>query len=98
MATCPGGPAAAATAAAASAPASAARSLRRTQPDTVPRHRVDVGLERRVVTLVVGGVVTDDGDERCAGAARVVQVGQAVAESGTEVQQRGARAAPAIRP
>ena len=36
----------------------------RTQADTLPRHGVDVGRQRRVVLQVVGGVVADDVDDR----------------------------------
>ena len=64
----------------------------RTQPDTLRATRLDVGLERRVVLLVVGGVVADDVDDRRAARAGVVQVGEPVAEPGPEVQQRGRRA------
>ena len=53
----------------------------------------DVGLERGVVALVVRRVVADDVDDRGVGAPRVVQVGEAVAEPGPEVQQRRGRAA-----
>ena len=52
---------------------------------------LDVGLERRVVLLVVRRVVADDVDHRSAAAARVVQVGEPVAEAGPEVQQRRGR-------
>ena len=65
VATCPGGPSAAATASAASAPASSG-ALRACaiQPRHVARHGLDVGLERRVVLRVVGRVVADDVHDR----------------------------------
>ena len=46
----------------------------------------------RVVLVVVRGVVADDVDDRACAPAGVVQVGDAVAEAGAEVQQRRARA------
>jgi hypothetical protein len=63
----------------------------RIQFDTLLRHGLDVALELRVVLLVVGGVVADDVDHRRVALAGVVQVGQAVAEAGAEVQQGGGR-------
>ena len=57
------------------------------------RHARDVGLERRVVPLVVGRVRADDAQQRRVGAAGVVQVRQAVAQAGPEVQQHGGRTA-----
>src|SRR5579872_4624353 len=47
----------------------------------------DVGLQRRVVADVPGGVGADDDQDRGAGAAGVVQVGQAVGQAGAEVQE-----------
>ena len=88
----PGGASAAATASAARAPV--ARRLDRLDPRRVhARERLDVGGERRVVLAVIGRVVADDVDDRREGAARVVQVGEAVAEPGPEVQQGAGRAA-----
>ena len=52
-----------------------------------PGDRFDVGLERRVQPLVIGGVVADHREQRRPRAARVVQVRQPVAQAGTEVQQ-----------
>ena len=91
MATCPGGRRAAATASA-RVGADVLAVRRRAQPARdVAGEGVDVGVERRVVLVVVGGVVADDVDDRYVGAAGVVQVGDAVAEPGTEVQQRRRR-------
>ena len=68
----------------------------RRRPADPARHvggeRLDVALERRVVLLVVGGVVADDVHDRRVRAPGVVQVGEAVAEAGAEVQQRRRRA------
>ena len=72
---------------------SAGDSDRRTQPETVPATRVDVGLQRRVEPLVRPRVVADDVDHRGPAAAGVVQVGQAVGHARPEVQQRGRGAA-----
>ena len=58
-----------------------------------PGDGVDVGLRAGRRTGVVGGVVADDVDHRRVGPAGVVQVGQAVAEAGAEVQQHRGRAA-----
>ena len=55
--------------------------------------RVDIALERGVVALVVGGVVADDVDHRGVGTTGIVQVGEAVAEAGAEVQQSAGRLA-----
>ena len=87
MATCPGGPMAAATASAASWATDAGSVELRIQVDTPDGDRCDVALQRRVVLGVVGGVVADDVDDGRAAAAGVVQVGQAVAEAGAQVQQ-----------
>ena len=68
----------------------------------VARHgagqRLDVGRERRVGAPVPGGVVADEVDDRRVGPAGVVQVGDAVGEAGTEMQQRQRRPAgdPAV--
>ena len=66
------------------------RPLRLAHPARhVVGHADDVGRERRVERLMVGGLVADDVDDRGAGPARVVQIRQAVAETRTEVQERG---------
>ena len=78
----PGGCMAAAIASAASAPTSSG-AFERAGPAAEPAgERVDVGLERRVVPLVVRGVVADHVDDRGVRAARVVQVREAVARPG----------------
>ena len=59
--------------------------------------RRDVGLERRVVAGVVGGVVAHDVHDRRAGPPRVVQVGQPVAEPGPRCSSVAA-GRPATRP
>ena len=46
-----------------------------------------VGGQRRVVGAVVGGLVADDVDDAAAGAAGVVQAGEAVGEAGAAMQQ-----------
>ena len=76
----------------ASRPTSAAVVRRTDPPRHVARHALDVGRERRVERLVIRRVVADDVDDRRARPARVVQVGETVAETGTEVQQRRRRA------
>ena len=48
---------------------------------------LDVGLQRRVVADVAGGVAAHDDQHRTPGPARVVQVGQAVGQAGPQVQQ-----------
>ena len=53
----------------------------------VARHGLDVGLELRVVLLVVRGVLADDVDDRHLALARIVQVRQPVTEPGTEVEK-----------
>ena len=60
----------------------------------VARDRLDVGLQRRVVLSVIGGVVADDAEHRDLGAPSVVEVRQPVGEPGSEVQQRRRRRAP----
>ena len=52
--------------------------------------RIDVGFQWGVVFFVIGGVVADDNHHWHPGAAGVVQVGQAVAQSGAQVQQHPA--------
>ena len=54
----------------------------------VAGNRLDVGFELSVVLLVVGGMVADDVDDRRVRLAGVVQVGEPVAESWTEMEQR----------
>jgi hypothetical protein len=51
--------------------------------------RLDVGLQGRVVAGVAGGVRADDDDHRGPGPAGVVQVGQAVGQARSEVQEHG---------
>ena len=58
----------------------------------VAGHRLDVGLQLGVVAPVGDGVVADDVDDRAVGPPGVVEVGQTVAQSGAEVEQRGGRA------
>ena len=60
----------------------------RSQPETGTGDALDIGVERRVVLLVVGRVIADDVDEGCVRAAGVVQVREPVAQPGAEVQQR----------
>ena len=48
---------------------------------------LDVALERRVVLLVIRGVVSDDVDDRRAGPPGVVKVREPVRQPGTEVEQ-----------
>ncbi len=68
--------------------------LRRLHPAAQPAgEQLDVRVQRRVVLTVVCRVVADDVDDRCEGAARVVQAGQAVGEARPEVQQGCRRAA-----
>ena len=88
VATCPGGPLAAAIASTASR-AKIGSACRGPHPARdVARDGLDVGLQRRVVLDMVGRVVADDVDDRHLGAARVVQVRQPVAQARPEVQQR----------
>ncbi len=56
-----------------------------------PRERVDVGLQRRVEPLVICRVIPDDSQQRGVRAARIVQVGQPVRQTRSEVQQCGGR-------
>ena len=63
----------------------------RTHPHPVregPCHRLDVGGQRRVIGMMVGGVVADDVDHRRVAAPGVVQIGEPVREPGPEMQQR----------
>jgi hypothetical protein len=53
--------------------------------------RVDVGFQWGVVLFVIGGVVADDNHHRHPGAARIVQVGKAVTQSGAQVQEHRGR-------
>ena len=53
--------------------------------------RLDVRLELRVVLIVIRRVVTHDVDDGCLALARVVQVGEPVAEPRSEVEQGGGR-------
>ena len=57
------------------------------------RDPLDIGVERRVVALVIGRVVADDIDDRRARAAGVVEIGQPIAEPGGEMEQRAGRRA-----
>ena len=55
----------------------------------VAGHGFDVALQLGVVLDVVGGVVAHDGEHRHLALARVVQVGQAIAQAAAQVQQHG---------
>ena len=90
VATWPGRPRAAAMASTASRQSSAVllRGAHEAGRD-IARHGLDVGLQLRVVRRVVGGMVADDVDHRHLALARVVQVGQAVAQAAAQVQERG---------
>ena len=55
------------------------------------RDALDVGVERGVILLVVGRVVADHVDDRRARAARIVQIGEAVAEPRCQMKQRRGR-------
>ena len=52
-------------------------------------HALNIRSERRVIGQVMGGVLPDDVDNARVRLASVVQVGQAIAQTGAEVQQRG---------
>ncbi len=52
-------------------------------------NRVDIGFQRGVEALVVGGVIADHHQHRDPGASGVVQVRQAVAQTGAQMQQYG---------
>ena len=58
-----------------------------------PRQSFDVRGERRVVVDVIGRVLADDVDDAGRCLLGVVQVGDAVAEAGAEMQQRRGRRA-----
>ena len=92
VATWPGGPIAAAMASTASVGSCSVLCDVRTHFGDVARRGLDVGLQLGVVLRVVGRVVADDVDDRRLALARVVEVGEAVAQPGAEVQQRRARA------
>lgn len=69
------------------------REIRVARHAAIPhRHRtgerLDVGRQRRVVLQMLPRVIADDVQDRRAGAARIVQVGNAVRVAGPEVQQR----------
>ena len=49
----------------------------------------NVGFQRRVEALVVGGVVADQADDRRARTAGVVKVGPGIALTGSQMHQRG---------
>ncbi len=94
----PGRTMAAATASAASA-ATSSLVARGADPARAARWpaRLDVALERRVVLLVVGGVVADDVHDRREAPAGVVEVGQAVAEARARGAAASRPACPAMR-
>ena len=87
VATCPGGPMAAATAAAASSPTVAGSVEEWTQPDTPLAIAAMSDCSGASYLRVVRRVVADDVDDRRPGTAGVVQVGQPVAEARSEVEQ-----------
>ncbi len=69
----------------ASAPSAATARLLRpvfTQCDIRPRHALGVGRQRRVVGEMLRRVLAHDVDDRRAGLAGIVQVGEAVGEAG----------------
>ncbi len=51
----------------------------------------DIGSERRIILCMIGGVIADDVDQRCCGAACIVQIGPAIAEARPQMQQRAGR-------
>ncbi len=55
------------------------------------RGRLDVGIERSVEPLVVGGVIAHDIDDRGVRAPGVVQVGHPIAQPAAQMQQRRGR-------
>ena len=55
------------------------------------RGALDVRGQRRVILLVIGGMVADDIDHRCAGSLGIVQIGNAIAEARSKMQQRHRR-------
>ena len=54
----------------------------------VPRHRLDIRLQLRIVLHVPGGVVAHDVDDRHPRLAGVMQVRKPVPQAGTKMQQR----------
>ena len=50
-------------------------------------HRVDIGFQRRVVLLVMGGMIADHNEHRDMRAPGVMQVRQPVAQARTQVQE-----------
>src|SRR5262249_40433938 len=68
----------------------AGRALRGAHPVRHgPRDALDVRGERRVVLDVIGGVLTHHVDDARAGLARVMQIGEAVAEARSQVKESG---------
>ena len=63
----------------------------RTQPETPRAHPSVSAVSGGSKGPVVGRLVADDVDDRCGGAASIVQIGQAVRQARTAVQQRGGR-------
>ena len=57
----------------------------------IARHGFDIGLQLGIQRLVIDRVITDDVDHRHLALARVMQIGQAIAQSAAQVQQRGRR-------
>ena len=53
--------------------------------------RFDVGSERRVVAQMVSRMLADDIDDRYLRSARVVQIGETVGETRTQMQQSASR-------
>ena len=53
-----------------------------------PREALDIGSQRRVVRDMIRRVLADDIDDAGIGLFGVVQIGEAVGEAGTEMQQR----------
>ena len=87
VATCPGGPYGRGDGFDGIA-AQGLRALRGAHPGgDVARDGLDVGLQLCVVLDVVGGVVADDVDHGHPALARVVQVGESVAQAAAEMQQ-----------
>ena len=87
VATWPGAIIEACTAAAASAPTVRTSIEVRTQPETPRAHPSVSAVSGGSKRAVIGRLVADDVDDRCGGAACVVQVGQAVGEAGAAMQQ-----------
>ena len=59
-----------------------------TQCDTGPRDTLDIRRQRCVVLHMVGGVIADDIDDGHMTLFGIVDIGQRIAQAGTEVQQR----------